>query len=179
MNEEHKINEASYFFGRLNPDEQTPLAFSYDLSAFLSAARSALQYAHQEASKKVGGQDWYATAIGAGTAIKFFKDKRDVSIHVAPVVPQRNVFVQITEHIRVTASVSMTVDRAGGTVEKEVVTQPEPPPPAAPPSTTSVTTIYRFQDWPGQEDVCTLCYLYLSEVRAVVLDGQRRGILTR
>lgn len=65
MNEDQKIEEAQYFLDKLtNPDLEHP-GFSFELSAFLTAARSALQYALEEARLKTGGQAWYDRQFGA------------------------------------------------------------------------------------------------------------------
>lgn len=117
----------------------------------------------------------------ASAVAKFFKDKRDLSIHVEPVVPNRAISVCITESIRVSASLtSITIRNADGTVEKsEAVesTQPSQQPPA-PPSSSSVSIRFHFRDWPGQEDVNVLCHEYLQQVQAIVADGRQRGFIT-
>jgi hypothetical protein len=56
MYEQEKIEEAEYFLeGMRQATEARP--FQFELSAFLSAARSALQYALKEAKGKCGSQD--------------------------------------------------------------------------------------------------------------------------
>src|SRR5271166_4284403 len=58
MHEYEKLEEARHFLERMRQAAE-PKAFQYELSAFLSAARSALQYALKEATTKTGGQKWY------------------------------------------------------------------------------------------------------------------------
>src|SRR5436309_11754921 len=65
-------------------------SFTRELSAFMSAARSVLRYALEEAKLKPGGQHWYDQAM-AGPLLSFFKDKRDISIHKRPVDPVRRM----------------------------------------------------------------------------------------
>jgi hypothetical protein len=48
---------------------------------------------------------------------------------------------------------------------------------AAAPATATVEYT-RFVDWPGSEDLMTLCKLYLDELKAVVADGQAQGFVT-
>lgn len=55
MYEQEKLDEARYFLSQMAMSADQPRAFRYELSAFLSAARSALQYALDEARAKVGG----------------------------------------------------------------------------------------------------------------------------
>lgn len=59
MNEQHKLTEALYFLSHLGPSSLDPQEYSFELSAFLTAARSVLQYARKEAITKPGGQEWY------------------------------------------------------------------------------------------------------------------------
>lgn len=48
MHELEKLKEAGYFARRMEASINDPKAFQYELSAFLSAARSVLQYAFEE-----------------------------------------------------------------------------------------------------------------------------------
>jgi hypothetical protein len=81
MHEQAKIEEARYFSEQLSALVNERDKFKFSLSAFLSAARSALQYACKEAKDKAGGQAWYDGQVTAKPVVKFFKDKRNVSIH--------------------------------------------------------------------------------------------------
>ncbi len=49
MYEKDKIIEAEYFYSRMSQEQNDRDAFRHNLSAFLSAARSVLQYALKEA----------------------------------------------------------------------------------------------------------------------------------
>jgi hypothetical protein len=82
-----------------------PEAFQYELSAFLSAARSVLQYALEEAKQKPNGQRWYEAQVSGNAVLKFFKDKRDLNIHAESVRPSRHIAVAITEHITFSESI--------------------------------------------------------------------------
>src|SRR6266511_1327494 len=89
MHEQQKIDEAARFLKRMQDDANDPTAFKDDLSAFLTAARSALQYAHKEMTthNKPGGQGWWK-GISKLTLVGFFQDKRDINVHVRPVPPR-------------------------------------------------------------------------------------------
>jgi hypothetical protein len=87
MHERKKLEEAEYFYHHL-VDEQTKKnreAFRHDLSAFLTAARSVLQYTDKEAKTKLGGSAWYNNQITSGPLLKFFRDERNDDIHEEPV----------------------------------------------------------------------------------------------
>ncbi len=58
MNERYKIGEAKYFLARMEKSALDPVAFQYNYSAFLSAARAVSQYALEESRSK-GREQWY------------------------------------------------------------------------------------------------------------------------
>jgi len=58
MNERYKIGEAKFFLARMEESISDRDAFQFYLSAFLSAARSVIQYAREESRSK-GRQQWY------------------------------------------------------------------------------------------------------------------------
>ena len=180
MNEDHKIEEAQYFLAKLVNPELELREFSFELSALLTAARSALQYALEEARPKPGGQAWYDGQVGAFPAVKYFKDKRDVSVHVTPVIPTRTFHVKIEERVVFGDSVSVEVRRPDGTLvpdpPQEATTEQTPREITRASSSSSVT--YHFSDWPGTEDVVTLCSSYLQQVRSIILDGRSHGFLS-
>jgi hypothetical protein len=177
MHEQDKLDEAQYFLDRLGQLPE-PDSFRHELSAFLSAARSALQYALEEAKTKPGGQAWYNAQIAGKTLVKYFRDKRDLSIHRQPVVPITSASVTLTASVDASTALHMRVTNAKGEVVQEVSVsdaQNTPPPPTPP----VVTYSYRFINWTGPEDVLALCRQYLAEVQCVVSDGVAHGHLTR
>lgn len=180
MNEDHKIEEAQYFLAKLANPELELREFSFELSAFLTAARSALQYALEEARPKPGGQAWYDGQVVASPAVRYFKDKRDVSVHVTPVIPTRTFHVKIEERVVLGDSVSVEVRRPDGTLvhdpPQEAATEQMPREITRASSSSSV--IYHFSDWPGTEDVVTLCSSYLQQVLSIILDGRSHGLLS-
>jgi len=177
MNELEKVQEAEYFLGRMITSREIRDAFRFNLSAFLSAARSVLQYAREEARPQPGGQAWYDGHMAASRILTFFKDRRDVNVHVKPVALRADIGVHATERIRLTESVTIEIFEGG-----QLVGRHESPPgqpelePADEPAT--ISTVYTFSDWAGVEDVFQLSRQYLNEVKAVVADGQKRGYLT-
>jgi hypothetical protein len=50
VREQDKINEAAFFLREMETRGEDPVAYRYLTSAFLSAARSVLQYAREEAA---------------------------------------------------------------------------------------------------------------------------------
>lgn len=178
MYEQNKICEACYFLSRLGPLSSHVKEFSFELSAFLSAARSVLQYAYKEAKTKPGGKSWYNGNIQNVPVIWYFKDKRDLSIHVKPVVPNLNIGVApIMVQVSIHASVNLKVtDPDGNVIEERNITSPIPKP-ETPPSP-SVTVSYHFGDWSGFEDIEALCHQYFAAIEALVKDGQAKSFLS-
>ena len=178
MHEQAKINEAKYFLAQMTAVVTERTAFNYNLSAFLAAARSALQYALKEAKPKRGGQAWYDAQIAAKPAVKFFKDTRDISIHANPISPSAKIGVSVTDTIHCSDSLSVTIRRKDGTIEEERSLGSSPPPPPPKESEPSVTYEYCFPDWSGSEDVIALSQSYITDVEAIVSDGVANGLLT-
>lgn len=180
MNEQPKIDEARYFLNTLPLLIDQRDKFRYHLSAFLSAARSPLQYAHKEAKEKTstGGLVWYEGQVKAKPVVKFFKDKRDVSIHQEPVSPVGIFKLSIGESLAVSESLSVIITRADGTTETPESVE-TPAPAASQESEVSATFGYCFDDWPEKsDDVVTLCTRCLNEVEAIVADGIAKSFLT-
>jgi len=176
MHEREKLNEARYFQSQMGLTLNQRKAFNYNLSAFLAAARSALQYANKEATTKPGGQAWYDTQVAGKPIVRFLKDKRDVGIHAEPIVPSASVEVSLTDTVHLSDSFSCMIEYADGRQEdRTIASSPEVAPPEA---TAAVEYTYFFRDWPGREDLLTLCSSYLSDIERIVADGVANGFLT-
>ena len=180
VNEDHKI-EAQYFLNRLSDPQLEIREFSFELSAFLTAARSALQYALEEARLKSGGQAWYEDQVKAAKALKFFKEKRDVSVHAEPIIPKKFLNIQMEEKLGIGDFYSIEIINPDGTVVPdaplETTTQQYTPEITRAASSASVT--YHFSDWPGQESVAELCAEYLQQVRDIIHSGRALGFISQ
>lgn len=180
MHEAEKIAEARFFLNRMTTEADQPAAFRYQLSAFLSAARSALQYALEEVKADPLGKAWYDAQMGTSVVLKFFKDKRDVNIHRWPVVPATAVHVELIDSIHLSDSLSITIRDQDGNVVREVTPPPEPPPPQEHPDLPPVISYrHTFADWAGPEDILTLSSTYLRAVEVVIQDGIAQGYLSK
>jgi len=176
MRESEKINEAQYFYSQMLKEASGRDSFKYNLSAFISAGRSVLQYACEETKGKKNGQRWYDSQVSRNTVVKFFKDKRDINIHREPVSVQANVSVGFSETLHFSASLSVVVRDSQGNIKGECRSEPPlSPPAAAEPSI--INTRYLFDDWKGNEDIPALCKRYLDELELIVADGRANGFL--
>jgi hypothetical protein len=157
--------------------QDEPFPFQYELSAFLSASRSVLQYALKEARSKAKGQAWYDNHISSNKTLGFFKDKRDLNVHAQPLQPSKKVSVVVSDEVRLSESVLVVLKRTDGTVETQE--SPQEPSSTTRSTTHSRTTIqYFFRDWTGTEDVIELSKQYLHALQHLVDDGIRRGLLS-
>lgn len=179
MNEQHKLTEARYFLSRLGSLSSDSQKFSFYLSAFLSAARSVLQYAFEEAKTKPGGQAWYDNHVRQHPSMRYFKCKRDISIHVKPVVPNTHINADpLTASPSIHASLILQrIDHDGNVIEEW--SESSSAPVTTTPSSSSASVSYRFDDWAGPEDIETLCHQYFAAVEAVIKDGHAKTFLSQ
>jgi hypothetical protein len=181
MNEQAKLDEAQFFLARLretSADDSLPMRCY--LSAFLSAARSVLQYACEEAKTKPCGQGWYQGAVGARQVVGFFKEKRDVNIHQQrPAVPHRRTVIESTTTVRIAAPVTILIKDEAGHLLRHHRVNPSQLRSTKQPNPARVTTILVFEGWNGPEDLLTLAAAYVKELEAIVADGQKQGVLTK
>ena len=185
MHEDSKMQEAEYFLQRIAKAANDPNATRFELSAFLSAARSVLQYALEEAKGKQGGQTWYDNAVGVEPIVKFLKDRRDVNIHQQPVPMQTNTTIEVGAAVlRMSGTVSAVLINGatglgGEPIELDAALPPRIPPLPAIDEPPKTSYTYVFKDWGGPEGVIALCTRYLAEIRRIVAEGQARGFLTQ
>ena len=181
MHEDSKIEEADYFLLRIaTVAPQNPGAARFELSAFLTAARSVLQYAREEASTKSGGQAWYDNEVANDPIVSFLKDTRDINIHKRPLPMRTNITIGVgPAAVNISSTRTVVVTSSG---DERTIDWVEPPPqlPPRPAISEPPTTTYKYQfkEWPGAEDVLTLCMRYLGEIKRIVADGRACGFLT-
>jgi hypothetical protein len=117
MNEEAKLREARYFLDQMEAERDYPDRFGFNLSAFLSAARSAAQYALNDASGKRDGRRWYDSFLKKAPLIAFFTSERNANIHDRPVEPAGHVDVYDSDGVGLQDFVTVEFDSAGNFVE--------------------------------------------------------------
>ena len=180
MYEKMKLSEATYFYSQMSVNYNEREKFTFNLSAFLSSARSVLQYALEEAKDNSGGQGWYDRKVTESNILKFFKDKRDINIHYEPVHPIQNISVTLTAKIGLKVSASVIVKDAGGNIKYQSSSEPPIPEKKSQQKQepAQVTVRYVFSDWSGTEDIISLCQKYIDELDNFVNDGIERKILT-
>jgi len=155
MNERAKLTEARHFLDRMHAEHGNPTAFALELSAFMGAARSVLQYAGREAKLKPGGQQWYDQAM-ANPLLCFFRDLRNNSIHEVPVKPLTKMKTEVAGFLNI-----------GDDDDEILIPYPH----------NTIVQQYEFQDRPGEE-VTDLCQRYLKALECLVEDGIAAGWIT-
>jgi len=152
--------------------------FEYNLSAFLSSARSILQYALREAEKKPGGQHWYDNRISSSPTLKFFKEKRDINIHVEPIQPLAHSKIEHTGTLPLSGSISITAWDKDGNIKQQYSSDKSNPTQKESQIPPVKEIRYKFNDWSGSEDVLTLCQSCIQELENVIKDGVNKGFIT-
>lgn len=183
MHKREKIEEAKYFYSKMIKNYEHINYFRYNLSAFLSAARSPLQYAYKEVNPKdkslakPEAQNWYKKVM-EDPLLKFLRDERNDNIHDEPVSFRKDIEIAIAEAVGVGESLSAKIKRTDGSVElRENLINTRPKTKNVKATVESKST-YRFDKWTGDEDVLTLCEKYIQELEKVVRDGVSKGFIT-
>ena len=177
MHEREKLKEASHFALCMERSINDPESFQYELSAFLSAARSVLQYALEEAKQKQNGQQWYDNQVSGNAILRYFKDKRDLNIHTEPIRTSRHIEVSEILSVNISESVRIEITNADGTKEnRKSVENPNESIPVGAVSKAEIS--YVFTDWTGPEDVIQLSRQYLIALEAFVKSGIGSGYIS-
>jgi hypothetical protein len=117
----HKLEEAEYFFMGMKSNIEVDKIFSFNLSAFLTSARSVTYIMQKEFNHVKEFGRWYITkkeVISSDADFKFFNDMRVATVHTNPIMPNKKVSISIIEPaISVTDSVAIKVIRAGKVVQ--------------------------------------------------------------
>src|SRR5215207_3942563 len=138
-----KLLEAQYFLQRMRENSSDRDAFKYNLSAFLSAARSVRWYLYREHENKPNFKQWWnSKEQWAGlkkdqnlsditdpvrAANVFFDMTRNLTIHERSVRPRAKVDVEMTAQSTVIPSMEYVVIRADGTRDRGEANDPDPP----------------------------------------------------
>ena len=76
MDTQQKYNEAEYFLEMMKDNDENRQRFEYNLSAFLSAARSVTFVLQKESSKNPDFDEWYGKKQMQMKRDKIFKEKK-------------------------------------------------------------------------------------------------------
>jgi len=169
-NTSEKLNEAKYFLECMKMKQSDRDAFKYNLSAFLSAARSLTLVMQKEFKHVSGFEEWYAKKrvnMRSDNSMKLLNDKRVMTIHKQPVRPHAHININISEQVSISESISVVITHANGTVEKREKK------PILPPTTakTKVKTEWRWYfNELLEKDVITVCEEHVVKLENLVAE---------
>ena len=181
MNEIKKLEEAKYFYSKMIDEQENKDAFIYNLSAFLSAARSVLQYALNEVKTKSDGKKWYDSLMASSLVLKFFKDERDVNIHAEPILPKAHDTLHAEGGVYMFGSLSAVVFDKDGKIKQQIEspvnssTKQDKPKQKSKPIPNEVK--YMFDNWNGNEDILSLSKKCIQELEGAIQDGMAHGFI--
>ena len=113
MNENTKLKEANYFLDKMRKVKANYEEFVFNLSAFISSARSVMQYMEAETKAK-NNSSWYEKKMLGSDILRFFRSNRDLNIHVVPIRLQKGMEVPILNLSPTIASTS--ISSSGGVI---------------------------------------------------------------
>ena len=167
-----KLDEAEYFRRGMDRVANCPTSFRHELSAFLSAARTVMQYLTKECEKE-GCLRWYEDKMD-DQMFKFFRCLRNMNIHDHPIRPREDVTLKQNERLGVSDELLIKrTDKNGNPSQAEKVAGTRSR--AQEPTESERTVKYSFVDWPcDQKDVQKLCDKYFGALKAVLDDWDRK-----
>ena len=170
-----KVQEAMYFLQRMEDEQADRDACKYNLSAYLSAARSVTFFMQKEFARAPDFEEWYATeqeAIRRDPVMPFYLEARNRTLHQEYVPTRTRIRVDVNDSVGVSDSVGVVVRRGDGTLERWDAGEQRPERPAEPtPSEINVEWKWYFQNPPSgakERDVMALCAAYVSALGALV-----------
>ena len=171
-NTRQKLEEAKYFLSQMQANIENPKNFAFNLSAFLSAARSVTFVMRSEFARFSGFDGWYKSKqeeMNGDGDFKFFNDMRVVTIHQRTVTPHRKTHITISE----TISASLTrkvVDKDGNVVSERTS---EPKAEKSPEEKVTIKHSWYFEERPD-EDLLELCNAYVQKLEKLVDECEKR-----
>jgi len=192
-NAREKLREAKYFLDRMRETQQDRDPFKYNLSAFLSAARSVRWVLEAEYGKSPGfkkwwnsKKEWFGLKESKGEKLPditdpiraanvFFDETRNITIHARGIDPRAHIEAEITESVRVTSSFVAQVIHADGTLgerRESRETEQEPPASSAEPT---IKWRWYFEDLPPaveEKDVVTLSEEHVATLESFLSEGE-------
>lgn len=182
MHEDYKLGEARYFLRQMVENQADYDAVAYNLSAFLTASKSVLQYGLKEAETKLGGRKWYDAFISGSGVVKHLKDRRDFNIHEQPIKPAKSVRISFEVVYAIESFTIEKYDEKGSLIGiSEDATDEDRELDTTNPAEAeeSVRHQYTIRDWGGAEiELYDLAKKLLGELEVFVADGRSQGFIS-
>lgn len=101
MNEvKDALDEAEYFYRRMEATSKIPEEFRHNLNAFISRARAVTWVMKRQFSENQKFSEWYAKEekiMRADELMSFFVEARNISIKEKPIIPQSSTYIRHIE----------------------------------------------------------------------------------
>lgn len=160
----HKIREGEYFLSMIKQAFEDDNTFSYNLSAFLSAARSITWYMQKQYAHCNGFAKWYCQKqieMPTDPELGYLNNVRVEDVHREPI------------RTGATRQVTMSTDAVlvkEGALEAEQAKEVE----HSPPTQSSPKTVRRFFPKFGHVDVIEFCEKQLTKLTMIVEECENR-----
>ena len=162
----HKIREAQYFLSKMKQFFEDDDTFAYNLSAFLSAARSITFFMQRQYRRRDGFAEWYCPyqiKMSADLELDYLNKVRVEDVHREPVL------TGATREVTVSAD-AILVKEGTPVAEHEQAKETE----HKPPTQSSPKTVRRFFPKFGQVDVIEFCENQLTKLTRIVEECENR-----
>lgn len=154
----------------------------YNLSAFVSAARSVTFVLQKERPKNPESDEWYTKKQKwmkedvRDILFTFFVDKRNHALKEGLIDPRAEISIVADVSVVTSVSVEAVVrDVEGNIKDHEYEPSAKPKPAYKPNSKEETKNKWFFKDWQyTDEDVITLCEKYLNELKKIVEEAESK-----
>lgn len=160
----HKLGEAGYFLSVLKETYEDDNTFAYNLSAFLSAARSITLYMQKQYKRRNGFTEWYRpkqTEMRTDPELAFLNNARAEDIH------EETMRTGATREATATARAFITRE---GTRKNKQVEETKPKPPAQ----SGSKTVRRFFPRIENGGVIEFCERQLTKLTKLVEECEKQ-----
>jgi len=170
-----KLNEAKYFLECMKEKQSDRDPFIYNLSAFLSAARSVTLFMQKEFKHVSGFDNWYASkqaSMKSDKNMELLNEKRTITVHEQPVRPRTHIYKSLSEQLYISESILAIITNANGTVKK-IKGKPTPTPPATTKKNEKTKWQWYFDEIP-EKDVIAICVEHITKLENLVAECEKK-----
>ena len=163
----HKVREAQYFLSGMKQFFEDDDAFAYNLSAFLSAARSITWYMQKQYKHRQNFDEWHRQKqikMSADPELRYLRDARNEDVKTEPIL------TGATREVSLPLDVILVEDGTSMAEQAKEAEEAEPKPPIQSQS----KTVRRFFPKFGQVDVIKFCENQLTKLTRIVQECENR-----
>ena len=174
-NTREKLEEAKYFLEQMQIYVEDRKKLKFNLSAFLSAARSVTFIMQSDFKSSPGFSNWYKDKqkeMNKDEDFRFFNGLRVATIHQKSVEPHKKTGIGITESVPISDSITIKVIDKEGNTPSEQTSEPKK---TKSPKETEVTVkhLWCFEERPNEE-LLGLCSKYIQKIEKLVEECEKQ-----